>query len=110
MARRRSRPSLRATQRNRSQSGSKKLTACGEGARKADSRSAAAWSGDFAIGSLAFKSLCLDNRIAAELGRVLAGTPCRLFRENVKLVTPVSIRYPDVLVTCAAIDLDTDCV
>ncbi len=52
----------------------------------------------------------LVNRIAAALERVLADTPCQVFRENVKLVTPASIRYPDVLVTCAAIDLDTDCV
>ena len=50
------------------------------------------------------------NRIAAQLERVLANTPCRVFRENVKLVTATSCRYPDVLVSCAAVDLDTDCI
>ncbi|HEX5418663.1 MAG TPA: hypothetical protein VFY39_01555 [Gammaproteobacteria bacterium] len=38
------------------------------------------------------------NRIAAALERALAGIPCHVFRENVKLVTERSSRYP----TCSS--------
>lgn len=50
------------------------------------------------------------NRVATELERALAGTPCQVFRENVKLLTATSSRYPDVLVSCASNDLDKDFV
>ena len=48
------------------------------------------------------------SRIANELESALDGTPCRVFRENAKLVTATSVRYPDVLVVCSPVDLDTD--
>ena len=48
------------------------------------------------------------SRVANELESALDGTPCRVFRENVRLATATSVRYPDVLVVCSPVDLDTD--
>ncbi len=48
------------------------------------------------------------NQIIANIDRKLAhhlrGTPCRVFRESLKLLADESIFYPDVFVTCARLN------
>ncbi len=48
------------------------------------------------------------NDLAGRLESLLTATPCRIFRENVRLLTKTSSRYPDIVVSCDAIDLDRD--
>ncbi|MBK1836284.1 Uma2 family endonuclease [Azospirillum sp. YIM B02556] len=44
------------------------------------------------------------GNIYAALRTALRGSPCRVFQETMKILADESVFYPDVFVTCAAID------
>lgn len=54
---------------------------------------------------------CVVANLARHLGNHLAGSPCRVFTEGMKLqVADDAIFYPDLLVTCDPADLSTDMI
>ena len=52
----------------------------------------------------------IATNLVEVLRRQLRGKPCRAFRGDVKILAAGRVRYPDTVVTCSPVPLDTDVV
>ena len=52
----------------------------------------------------------IATNIVEALRRRLAGTPCRAFRGDLKIIVAGRVRYPDAVVTCSPVPRGTDIV
>lgn len=59
-----------------------------------------------AMGSTIGHNTMVGNLVQALRGTLPAG--CRVFAQSVKVIVDESVTYPDVLVTCAPVDLESD--
>lgn len=54
---------------------------------------------------------CVTANLVRHLGNQLAGTPCRVFSESMKIqISNDTVLYPDVFVTCDKQDLQTEMI
>lgn len=54
---------------------------------------------------------CVTANLVRHLGNRLAGTPCRVFSESMKIqIADDTILYPDIFVTCDRQDLQTEMI
>jgi len=54
---------------------------------------------------------CVTANLVRHLGNQLAGTPCRVFSESMKIqIADDTILYPDIFVTCDRQDLQTEMI
>lgn len=54
---------------------------------------------------------CVTANLVRHLGNQLAGTPCRVFSESMKIqISDDTVLYPDVFVTCDRQDLQTEMI
>ncbi len=54
---------------------------------------------------------CVVGNLVRQFGNHLAGSPCRVFSENLKLqIADDTVLYPDIFVTCDRADLATDLI
>ena len=59
------------------------------------------------VGGTVRHQLTVSNIVHA-LRSKLGGPSCHVFSEGLKLLTPTTLTYPDVVVTCASLDLGAD--
>ena len=59
------------------------------------------------VGGTVRHQLIISN-IAHAFRTHLDGSSCHVFSEGLKLLTPTTLTYPDVVVTCASLDLSAD--
>ncbi len=52
----------------------------------------------------------IGTRLVELLRERLRGRPCRAFRGDLKIIVSGRVRYPDALVTCAPVALDSDII